>query len=437
MEDDGASFDSSFDGVTPFRDTPEAGGISLESALRDFGPAALDDLIPRIRSLAAALDAAHAAGAVHGALHPSKVIISDTATSLIAGTTSSLPYIAPEVADGEPATAASDQYSLAAIVYEWLFGRPVSRTSDRPVDVRSTPGIDRVALSAALTRALAAKPEDRFASCADFCHRLSDAVVPELPLLAMDAEDEVARESAEKDDDTDVTGEIRLAPDFDAIDRAQMSIEEPAVETPVERPIERPVDSWQPTSAAAAPMRSMAPAQFGGGALILATIVGAVFGFAAGYMARPRALQTAPAETSTFAPAPGTDARVQGAEATPPAKPVEAPRPAQPAPAVRPAAPAQAAATVAPPKKKVPVAATRKPAVTTGVMVVESRPTGAAVTLDGRSRGTTPVTINDLPAGDHRLVMSMPGFRNFATTVRVVAGERVRAAASLTAQEQE
>jgi hypothetical protein len=34
-------------------------------------------------------------------------------------------------------------------------------------------------------------------------------------------------------------------------------------------------------------------------------------------------------------------------------------------------------------------------------------------------------------------VMTMQGFRNFATNVRVVAGERVRAAASLTAQEQE
>ncbi len=36
-----------------------------------------------------------------------------------------------------------------------------------------------------------------------------------------------------------------------------------------------------------------------------------------------------------------------------------------------------------------------------------------------------------------RILMAMPGYRNFTTTVRVVAGERVRAAASLTALEQQ
>ena len=45
--------------------------------------------------------------------------------------------------------------------------------------------------------------------------------------------------------------------------------------------------------------------------------------------------------------------------------------------------------------------------------------------------------LTDLEPGEYRVVMSMPGFRDFATTVRVVAGERVRAAASLTAQEHE
>jgi len=34
-------------------------------------------------------------------------------------------------------------------------------------------------------------------------------------------------------------------------------------------------------------------------------------------------------------------------------------------------------------------------------------------------------------------MMAMPGYHNFATTVRVVAGERVRAAYSLTALEQQ
>jgi hypothetical protein len=78
-----------------------------------------------------------------------------------------------------------------------------------------------------------------------------------------------------------------------------------------------------------------------------------------------------------------------------------------------------------------------KPAATTGGMTIDSRPTGASVSINGKPIGNTPLTINDLAPGDYQVVMTMTGFRTFTTTVRVVAGERVRAAASLTAQEQE
>jgi hypothetical protein len=78
-----------------------------------------------------------------------------------------------------------------------------------------------------------------------------------------------------------------------------------------------------------------------------------------------------------------------------------------------------------------------RPAVATGTLVVDSRPSGAAVTIDGKPSGTTPLTLSDLPPADYRVVMSMKGFQDFAITVRVIAGERVRAAASLTALEQQ
>jgi len=84
-----------------------------------------------------------------------------------------------------------------------------------------------------------------------------------------------------------------------------------------------------------------------------------------------------------------------------------------------------------------PPAATTAAATTTGGLAVDSRPAGAAVSINGKPSGVTPLTINDLAPGDYRVVMTLPGYRDFATSVRVVAGERVRAAASLTAQEQE
>jgi hypothetical protein len=96
------------------------------------------------------------------------------------------------------------------------------------------------------------------------------------------------------------------------------------------------------------------------------------------------------------------------------------PRPSTPATIGRPSAPAAVGRSGA-----------------TGALVIESRPAGAAVLLNGTPSGTTPVTINDLAPGDYRVTMSLPGYRNFATTARVVAGERARAAARLTEQEQE
>ena len=95
-----------------------------------------------------------------------------------------------------------------------------------------------------------------------------------------------------------------------------------------------------------------------------------------------------------------------------------------------------AQAASAPPRPSTP-ASLGKPAVSTGALAVESRPVGATVTVNGKPSGNTPVTINDLPPGDYRVTLSLSGYREFATTVRVVAGERARAAARLTEQEQE
>jgi hypothetical protein len=508
LDEDGALFDSEFDGGGPFRVIPESGGVSLDSALRDFGPAAIDDLIPRVRALAAQLDAAHAAGIVHGALHPNKVIVKDEATYLLAGTASSSPYVAPEVAGGEPPSPASDQFALAAITYEWLFGRRVAGPAERPLEVRGMPGVDRGALSKAFTRALALQPADRFASCAEFCDGLAAAAVPELPLLALDADPEIDAPvdafdpghdldlAAPNPDDVKIVAEESMQtaaqPDFDAF--------EPRRSDPVRAAEPVAVPSWNPSASDAPAKRGE---RFGGGALILATIVGAIFGFAAGYMARPRALQSsAPAQITL---APGTEAPIlagKAGEAGKAGKVEERPAtPALPAPPARPAlgrllvrsTPSGASVSVdgvakgvtplalrdvelgtrsisvtrrgyLPEARKVTISAARpsrsldvrlaaeaaaapprpstpatlgKPATSTGGLSVDSRPIGAAVTINGKPSGNTPLVLSDLAPGEYRIVMAMPGYRNFATTVRVVAGERVRAAASLTAQEQE
>jgi len=71
------------------------------------------------------------------------------------------------------------------------------------------------------------------------------------------------------------------------------------------------------------------------------------------------------------------------------------------------------------------------PAVSTGGLDVVSRPIGARVTLDGRVVGQTPLRLADLAPRPYALTLELAGHLPWTTTVRVVAGETVRVAASL------
>ena len=348
--------------------------------------------------------------------------------------------MAPELADGAAPTPASDQFALAAIAYEWLFGRPIDRPADRPVEVRTMPGVDRATLSNAFTRALSPRPSDRFGSCTAFCDALSAAVVPELPLLAAEAADDHDLESAgafaEPADMASSDMSLR-APERDEFADKSLQVRDSATWSPDpgSRIPDPAVTSWNP-AAAATPVESSASQKFGGMALILASLVGAVFGFAAGYMAKPRALQFTPPQTLATAPA-RTDQSIP-APVAPPA-PVRVEEPAiqtTPSPKAPPAVKTTPPRTTASSRPGT-AAKVERPVAGSGTLAVESRPVGASVRINGRARGKTPMLLTDLEPGEYRVVMSMPGFRDFATTVRVVAGERVRAAASLTAQEHE
>jgi hypothetical protein len=59
----------------------------------------------------------------------------------------------------------------------------------------------------------------------------------------------------------------------------------------------------------------------------------------------------------------------------------------------------------APPAAPPPAAAPAKPARNVGRLLVESTPPGAAVFLDGKLRGESPLTLDDVPTGKHKLVL--------------------------------
>jgi hypothetical protein len=80
------------------------------------------------------------------------------------------------------------------------------------------------------------------------------------------------------------------------------------------------------------------------------------------------------------------------------------------------------------PPTTIPVASAVAPL---GSIDVVSRPPGAAVAIDGRLVGTTPLSIPDVTEGTHVVGIELAGFSRWATSVYVNKGERARVGASL------
>jgi serine/threonine protein kinase len=170
-------------------------GGSVHERLRDQGRVPPGQALEWLAQAGTALDRAHAEGVVHRDVKPAnllldrdgKVVVTDFGIASTTGVdTLTLPgtvlgtagYLSPEQARGEPATAASDRYSLGVVAFELLTGRrpyegdtaateafahvnaPVP--SAEKLHPELPDGVDEV-----LARALAKDPEDRPATCAE------------------------------------------------------------------------------------------------------------------------------------------------------------------------------------------------------------------------------------------------------------------------------
>jgi eukaryotic-like serine/threonine-protein kinase len=174
----------------PFIVMEHVPGRTLAELVHDRGPMPADRAAEIGEAVARALGAAHAAGIVHRDVKPGNVMVTAdgrikvldfgiaralrwtplTDTPAVQGT---VEYMAPEYVRGEGADARSDLYSLGAVLYELLTGRPPF-TGDSPLQVAYRhleeapvpPDAVRAdipsALAAVVLRCLAKHPGDRY-----------------------------------------------------------------------------------------------------------------------------------------------------------------------------------------------------------------------------------------------------------------------------------
>ncbi|WP_353508774.1 protein kinase [Intrasporangium sp.] len=152
---------------------------TLQVVLAENGTMPIDEAALVGAEIASALSAAHAAGVVHRDIKPANILITEdgsakitdfgisqvlgdarlTSTGMLTGTPA---YLAPEVARGEPSSAASDVYSLGATLFAAVEGSPPFGTDENPMALLHRVASDpptRPAKAGALTPVLLAMLE--------------------------------------------------------------------------------------------------------------------------------------------------------------------------------------------------------------------------------------------------------------------------------------
>jgi hypothetical protein len=465
-------------------------GTTIDAFFATHGAPAVADLLPRLTRAAAAIDYAAAAGVHHGALSAKDVIVGADHTAIagfgllqalvVSGVTSEVP------------TRADDIRALAVIALEVLCGAEFPQI-DVAAAVTAFPGVVPGRLLEAFEAALSPYPAVRPATALDFAARLQAATIEAPPAVKEPAADPAPVPAAlmperpfrggRYDDDIDIPlrpeATIRrdaISSDVDLDDRAHLAdradLREGDERSGLQFEMGRDTLGdlhGSPLQAAddrddgrAVPLRPQASIEDVAATTLIAArrrssalplamaalLIGLSAGFGGGYIVGWRSAAGAPAAV-TNDPAASATSGVTEAPLNPPepvpsaslpaadlpiavAPPAVTVPPAATAPAV-PAAPSRGAPAPGAPPVAAPTErpAPARPASGNGSLLVESRPVGAVVRVDGTVVGRTPLVVGEVSAGTHRVVLEMAGFQPWATSVAVDGGTRTRVAASL------
>jgi hypothetical protein len=396
-------FEFAEDGTTPYIVMEFLRGSSLQARMASPLPLTLDEKLNAIIQLCNALNYAHEQGVVHRDIKPANVFllpdgnvklldfgIAKLATSTLTrqgDVLGSAQYMSPEqISGGGSIDGRSDIFSTGIVLYEVLAGcKPFQADSLTAMVVKllreDPPSLDEVApglppqLVAAVSRALAKDPADRYATAGELSREL------QWIRQALQAADPTTLTF----DETRLASQSQLLELHKTLEKDRLQAASPSTHVKgTTRALVDQTRNW------------LIPAIIGAGAIavvVLAFLVGRWRPSPGDPVVDGGSAATGPAVTAPAATGPAAT----GPAATGPAATGPAAAPAGSIPAGGPVEPAS--------KIGVPTA---KPAELS--LMIESVPAGAAIVIDGRATSqSTPAAIN-LSAGPHRLRLSRSGF---------------------------
>ncbi len=421
-------------------------GESLDIVLRERGPVPLTETLPLVDQLADAIDAAARRGLSHGLLHPRDVLLTADGPVITgfgiawaltqAGVRLPVrrPYSAPERVAGVDWGLPADVFALAAMTHELLLTRRVTGPSDdAESSLAEITGLGGAALAEVFAVSLAADPATRHGDARAFAAALRVAAEVEPPIESdgfRTQDDETAGEpeherAVEPLHVRAVTAPILdTEPESDAFDRPLREAEVSDFQIDVradqsDSGTQPPPRTWELPE----PPKALQAGAYGNNRLqaairpaAVALVVGLLGGFLAGYGLGSRvspnrevSLPPATLEGSATGSAQVSAAQIARGTATPETGASSAPPPAA---SKAPAPPA--------PERQVPQAGPPPgPTMPTGRLELRSTPAGAQAAVNGEPRGTTPLTLREMPLGSYTIRLTRDGYAAQERQVRL------------------